>query len=107
MPRPPNTKTIHYHLPDDHPALATLDAYCTEWDKSRADATKDIVSAWAKARQGNLSALSGLLSTTLGAGGPVQTVSAGLPPEGELQTEKGPKLRRSPSRNAQSVDLDL
>jgi hypothetical protein len=98
MPRRAGTKPIYYQLPEDHPALLALDAYCTEWDKSRADASKDIVIAWAKARSGDLSALSGLLGITLGP-------PASTPSSKQDAFEKG--LKRSPSRNAQSVDLDL
>ncbi len=109
MPRRLGTKTIYYQLPEDHPALSALDAYCQEWDKSLADASKDIVIAWAKARQGDLSALSGQLSATLVAGTGTGSVQA-MPTRSSLQEhislEKEGKLRRSPSRNAQSVDLD-
>src|SRR5262245_27180086 len=106
MARRAGSKPIYYHLPEDHPALAALDAYCGEWDKSRADASKDIVIAWAKARQGDLSALSGLLGIPLGTGvAPVQAASTRPDKQDAFQTEK--RLKRSPSRNAQSVDLDL
>jgi hypothetical protein len=106
MPRRLGTKPIYYQLPEDHPALSALDAYCQEWDKSRADASKDIVIAWAKARQGDLSALSGQLSTTLGAS-TVPATPTRPSKQDDLLLEKEGKLRRSPSRNAQSVELDL
>lgn len=102
MPRPEGTKGISYHLPHDHQALGELDSYCREWDKSLADATKDIVIAWAKARRGDLSALSGLLGIPLGTTTPTRH-----PPQDHLTAEKEVKLKRSASRNAQSVDLDL
>ena len=76
MPRRLGTKPIYYQLPEDHPALSALDAYCKERDKSRADASKDIVIAWARARQGDLSALSGLLGIALGTGPEASTAIA-------------------------------
>ncbi len=106
MPRRQGTKPIYYQLPEDHPALSALDAYCKEWDKSRADASKDIVIAWAKARQGDLSALSGLMGTTLGAG-TVYAQPTKSSKQDDLSSEKEGKIIRSPSRNARSVDLDL
>lgn len=110
MPRRAGTKPIYYQLPEDHPALCALDAYCKEWDKSRADATKDIVIAWAKARSGDVSALSGLLGIALGTGAlgaSPQTASSRLPLQEELQIQRGLKSMPSPSRNAQSVDVSL
>lgn len=110
MPRRLGTKPIYYQLPEDHPALSALDAYCQEWDKSRADASKDIVIAWAKARQGDLSALSGLLGLALGIG-PEASTAIATPPRPNKQDglllEKEGKPKRLPSRNAQSSDLDL
>ena len=105
MPRREGAKPIYYQLPDGHPALATLDAYCAEWDKSRAEASKDIMIAWAKARQGDLSALSGVLGISLVAYAhhPTPTQSGGS----QNHNAQEVKRPRSPSKNAQSVDLDL
>jgi hypothetical protein len=94
---------IHYHLPEGHAALEELDSYCAEWAKSRADATKDIIIAWAKARQGDLSALSGLLGKTLNVGTGAVSLEKPTPRGVEKQVEP----RRPPSKNAQAVDLDL
>ena len=91
MPRRLGTKPIYYQLPEDHPALSALDAYCKEWDKSRADASKDIVIAWARARQGDLSALSGLLGIALGivtVTSPVQTTPTKPSKQDDLSLEK-------------------
>ena len=91
MPRRLGTKPIYYQLPEDHPALSALDAYCKERDKSRADASKDIVIAWARARQGDLSALSGLLGIALGivtVTSPVQTTPTKPSKQDDLSLEK-------------------
>ena len=105
MPKRAGTKLIRYQLPDGHPALTTLDAYCAEWDKTPSEASKDIVIAWAKARQGDLSALSGLLGISLVAYAhhPTPTQSGGS----QNHNAQEVKRPRSPSKNAQSVDLDL
>jgi hypothetical protein len=110
MPRRQGAKPIYYQLPEDHPALCALDAYCKEWDKSRADASKDIVIAWAKGRSGDLSALSGLLGIALGASTETSTAIATPTRPGKQEAvllEKEGKPKRLPSRNAQSSDLDL
>ena len=87
-------------LPKDHPALTELDQFCTDQGMiSRADATRMIMIAWAKARHGQDA------SVWPGSGAPTaQPVQQ--PTQQPLQGQFE-RPRRALNGNAAAVDLDL
>jgi len=113
MPRRLDVKPISYSFPETFDALLELDAFCAERDKTRADATKDIVIAWAMSRRGNLSALSGVLGITITTVGivPGPATAPFLPiseaPVTLVPSEQKLAAKRRIHSNAAAADLDL
>jgi hypothetical protein len=88
-------------LPKEHPALAELDQFCEDQGMiSRADGTRMIMIAWAKARRGqDASVWPGSQPTAQ----PVQQ----QPTQQPLQGQGFERPRRALNGNAAAVDLDL
>ena len=111
MARRVNSIYTNYPLPEDSIALDELDKYCEEWTKTRTEATKDIMIAWAKARRGDPAALlasighPGLLAATQPqAVVPVAPVPTAPAPE--PVTERPAKRPRPTNGNAAAAELD-
>src|SRR5690242_9596012 len=97
---------MSYSLPTGSSALAALDAFCLEWGGlSRTEGTQRLVIAWAKARHGEFSAI-GAMGLALPVVTPVPL--APVLASRESAEARGPvRGKRSPTSNAQAVELDL
>ena len=118
MARRVNSVYTNYPLPEDSIALDELDKYCEEWTKTRTEATKDIMIAWAKARRGDPAALlasigqPGLLAAMQPqAVVPASTVPSPEPAREATTTEapapKPTKRPRPVNGNAAAAELDI
>ena len=103
-----NTVYTNYPLPDKSPALAELDAYCDEWTKTRPEASKDIIIAWAKARRGDPAALLASIGLPGLIGAQPAAAAVEVAPAPVKETAAPRPTRPKPTNgNALAADLDL